>query len=222
MHFPPDQIPPSILLGAFFLWMLTLLVAVRASDWAALCAAPGRVHLIAGGAVACLLLWLLNIQLVDGLRLHFFGMTTLTLVVGWPFAVLGGSLAIMAFSLLLALPSDAWGLAALFTVILPATLSRLLAWLIFRPDLKNPFVYILGAGFAGGALVAGVLGLLAIPMFLVTGDGNLLDNALQGWPLIFLIMFSEGFINGMCIAALAVFHPDALKTFDDRFYFGDP
>ena len=73
-----------------------------------------------------------------------------------------------------------------------------------------------------GALVAGVLGLLAIAMFLVTGDGNLLDNARQGWPLIFLIMFSEGFINGMCIAALAVFYPDVLKTFDDRFYFGDP
>jgi uncharacterized membrane protein len=28
----------------------------------------------------------------------------------------------------------------------------------------------------------------------------------------------RGFINGMCVSALAIFHPDAMKTFDDRFY----
>jgi hypothetical protein len=48
-------------------------------------------HLVAGGAVACLLLWLMNIHLVDGLVLHFLGVTTLTLVVGWSFTVLAAN-----------------------------------------------------------------------------------------------------------------------------------
>ncbi len=40
----------------------------------------------------------------------------------------------------------------------------------------------------------------------------------QLWPLLLLMMFSEGFINGLCISAMAVFFPHWLKTFDERFY----
>jgi len=34
-----------------------------------------------------------------------------------------------------------------------------------------------------------------------------------------LLLFPEGFINGMVITALTVFYPDLVKTFDDEHYF---
>ena len=61
----------------------------------------------------------------------------------------------------------------------------------------------------------------ALVLFSAVGLERWVDGALTFWPLLFLVMFSEGFINGMCVAALAVFYPDAVKTFDDRFYLDD-
>jgi uncharacterized membrane protein len=37
-------------------------------------------------------------------------------------------------------------------------------------------------------------------------------------PMLALVMFSEGFVDGMCVAALAIFYPGWVKTFDERFY----
>jgi uncharacterized membrane protein len=110
-------------------------------------------HLVAGGAVACLLLWLMNIHLVDGMVLHFLGVTTLTLVVGWSFTVLAATLALLGFFALQGLEWPAFAVSPVPEVILPACLTRLLAKLLYRPTLRHPFVYILGAGFAGGGLV---------------------------------------------------------------------
>jgi uncharacterized membrane protein len=59
-------------------------------------------------------------------------------------------------------------------------------------------------------------------MFWANGQTDYVLTALEWWPLIFLVMFSEGFINGMCVSALAVFYPDWVKTFDDRFYLDGP
>lgn len=217
---------PSLLTGgavatAWVLLALGLLTAARYTPWRILRLSPERVHLVAGGAVACLLLWLLNIRMIDGLVLHLLGVTTLTLVVGWSLALLAGSGALLAFLFAADLPWGGYPLAWLFTVALPASTSWLFARALYRPRLRNPFFYILGAGFAGGALVVLVDAALALALFEVLGLERWVEGALAFWPLIFLVMFSEGFINGMCIAALAVFHPDAVKTFDDRFYLDD-
>jgi uncharacterized membrane protein len=203
------------------LLFLGFAAALLTANWSALRSQPGRVHLVAGGAVACLLLWLMNLHLVDGLRLHFLGMTTLTLVVGWSFAVIGASAALLAFYLLQGVAWSGFGASAVFTVLVPATLSWLLARLLYRPRLRHPFIYILGAGFAGGGLVILFLALLALGLFAASGMTERVTAMLQWWPLLFLVMFSEGFINGMCVSALAIFYPDWVKTFDDRFYLGD-
>ena len=103
----------------------------------------------------------------------------------------------------------------------PSEVSRLFSWWLYRPSLRHPFVYILGAGFGGGALVTLVLGVLAFLIFWSRGLDAAAGTLFEWWPLLFLLMFSEGFINGMCVSALAVFYPDWLKTFDDRFYLDD-
>ncbi|MDP5069712.1 MAG: energy-coupling factor ABC transporter permease, partial [Congregibacter sp.] len=95
MHIPAHLMADWVLVLAAMVMLLCIGVALRRARWTALMQEPGRMHLVAGGAVACLLLWLLNIHLVDGMVLHFLGITTLTLVVGWSFTVLGASLAML-------------------------------------------------------------------------------------------------------------------------------
>lgn len=221
MHIPAPLVPDWILLLAGSVLLVGVVLALRHAQWSALIREPGRMHLVAGGAVCCLMLWLLNIHLIDGLVLHFLGVTTLTLVVGWSFSVLAASVAVLALYFLQSLAWTAYPLSVLLCVLMPATVTWVLARLLYRPSLQHPFVYILGAGFAGGALVVLTLTLAAMMLFWLCGLDTYLANAKEFWPLLFLVMFSEGFINGMCVSALAIFYPDWMKTFDDKFYLDD-
>ena len=45
--------------------------------------------------------------------------------------------------------------------------------------------------------------------------------ALEAWPLITLIAFPEGFINGMLVTTLTVFYPQTMRTFDESYYLDD-
>ena len=60
--------------------------------------------------------------------------------------------------------------------------------------------------------------LVALPVFWLAGQGAWVTGAFDNWPLIFLMLFPEGFINGMLVTALTVFYPDVVKTFDDDYY----
>ena len=222
MHVPAHLLTPWMLVVAGLIAGACVLVALRRAHWAALRAEPSRMHLVGGGAVACLLLWLLNIHLVDGLILHFLGVTTLTLVIGWSLTVLAASAALTAFFALQGLDWSALGMSLCLSVLVPASLTRALAHLLYRPKLRHPFIYILGAGFAGGGLVVLSLALIAVLLFWLAGLDSYVAAAAEWWPLVFLIMFSEGFLNGMCVSALAIFYPDWVKTFDDRFYLDGP
>jgi uncharacterized membrane protein len=86
---------------------------------------------------------------------------------------------------------------------------------------RNLFVYTLGGGFGGGVLSFLAVALLALPLLWLAGQAELVRQALEGWPVIVLVLFPEGFINGMVVTAVCVFIPGAVKTFDDRFYFED-
>ncbi|MEO1081851.1 MAG: energy-coupling factor ABC transporter permease [Pseudomonadota bacterium] len=218
MHVPAHLVSAPILIVAWALAMLALVVALRRANWRALAMDPRRLHLVGGGAVACLLLWLMNIHLVDGVVLHFLGVTTLTLVVGWSLTILAASLAVTGFFALQGLDWTSLGLSICLSIVVPASLTRMLVHWLYRPKLRHPFVYILGAGFAGGGLVVLSLSVIAVLLFWIAGLDAYVASAAEWWPLIFLVMFSEGFLNGMCVSALAVFHPDWVKTFDDRFY----
>ncbi len=206
---------------SLLLLVLTLPLALARAPWRALRSDPQRVHLVAGGALGCLLLWLLNINIVDGIVLHLLGMTTLTLAIGWSLAVIAGSLALLVVRQLLGLEIAGYPVAWVLTVLVPATVTILLAKMLYRPGLRNPFFYMLGAGFLGGGLV--VLADATVAGVLLWGgtESPWSADSAQLWPLLLLMMFSEGFINGLCTSAMAVFFPHWLKTFDEGFYLDD-
>jgi uncharacterized membrane protein len=136
----------------------------------------------------------MNIRLVDGqLIMHFLGVTTLTLVVGWSFCVLAGSAALVGFFLLKGLAWEAFPVSLLLTVLVPATLTRLLARLLYRPRTAAPVHLYPRRGFAGGGLVVLALPWISVSLFGLAGLDGWVAAALEWWPLVFLMMFSEGF-----------------------------
>lgn len=195
--------------------------AALTADWSALRAASARQHVLLGGLLALLLLWLMTFRVVDDVRIHLLGVTSLTLIVGWRFTVLGATLILFGYLWWEQFSPGAAPLAWLFTVLVPATTTRLLAHVLRRRGLRNPFTFMLGAGFGGGLLSVLALGLLAVPVFLLMGQHAWAEGALRNWTLLALLMFPEGFINGMLVTAFTVFHPDVVKTFDDAYYLDD-
>jgi uncharacterized membrane protein len=191
--------------------------AVRA-DWAALFAASERQHVLLAGLVGLLLLWLLTLQVVEDIWIHLLGITSLTLIVGWRFTIIGATLVLLVQlkfqqqSLLCA--PVAW----LLSVLIPATTSRLLAYLLRRHGFRNLFVYMLGAGFGGGLLSVLAQAGGALLLFGLIGQTEWVARSIANWPFLLLLMFPEGFINGMLVTALTVFYPQVVKTFDDEFY----
>ncbi len=199
----------------------TCAFAARYADWPALRAVPTRYHLFFGSVVCCVLLWLISVNTVSGLRFHFLGVTTLTLLLGWRLAILAGSAAAICHTLLIGQGLPAIPAAWLLTVAVPATVSRWLVHRLRRLRSRNLFIYMLGAGFGGGMLAALAAALTAMFVLVLAGQGHLVANALQNWPLIFLLVFPEGFINGMMVTTLTVFYPHLVKTLDDDYYTED-
>jgi len=209
----------SVFLGLVMLMIVA--AAALTAPWSALRSASQRQHLLLGGLVAVLLLWLLTFQVVEGVWMHLLGVTSLTLIVGWRFAVLGTTLVLAVYLWFQKLPPMTAPLAWLFSVLVPATTTRCLAYLLRRHGFRNLFVYLLGAGFGGGVLTVLVLALLALPVFALMGRHEWVALSLENWVFVLLVMFPEGFINGMLVTAFTVFYPDLVKTFDSDFYLDD-
>ncbi|MGD8417257.1 MAG: energy-coupling factor ABC transporter permease [Pseudomonadales bacterium] len=208
----------SVAVGAVML--ICVAAAALTADWPALRAASERQHVLLGGLLALFLLWLLTLRVIEDVWIHLLGVTSLTLIVGWRFTVLGATLVLFGYLWWEQQPLMAAPLAWLFSVLVPATTTRILAHVLRRYGLRNLFVYMLGAGFGGGLLSVLVLALLALSTFWLIGQSDWVDRALENWPFILLLMFPEGFINGMLVTAFTVFYPDVVKTFDDDYYLG--
>ncbi len=213
------QLIPAYL-SALLLCLMSLVCAacLWTANWTAVRQVPSRAHLLFGGAIACLGLWLISFTVIEGVRVHFLGMTALTLILGWRFAILAGSAAVLAHTLAIGQSVTSIPATWLLTVAVPATISRWLVYQLRNTRAQNLFVYMLGAGFGGGALSSLAATVTAVGLLWLAGQQTLVHQALENWPAALLLLFPEGFINGMVISALTVFYPDLLKTFDDEHY----
>lgn len=211
-------IPAYLSLPLAVFMALTCTACLWSANWRAVRQVPSRSHLLLGGAFACLALWLISFTVIEGVRVHFLGVTALTLVVGWRFAILAGSAAVLAHTLAIGQPLASVPVAWLLTVAVPATVSRWLVYQLRATRAHNLFIYMLGAGFGGGALSSLAVTVTAVGLLWLGGQAQLVTLALQNWPAALLVLFPEGFINGMIITAFTVYYPDLLKTFDDQHY----
>lgn len=199
---------------------VVLLIALWRVPWRQLIAVSTHSHLLFGAVLGLVLLWQMGAEVEPVFRVHLLGMTTVTLVLGAPLAIVAGTAASLAMAVLGKLAYAQVMAHALINVTVPVLITAGALQLVMRFGPRNIFMYMLGVGFfAGGLSMLGAV--LATLLFFSEAD---LNGLLQGdqAALVLMVMFSEGFFNGGIITVLAVYQPHWLKTFDDRHFLDGP
>ena len=95
-----DLIPQWLQVSTTLITAIMLPACIRFADWRAIAQVPVRQHLLYASLLFPVLLWMISVRHIEGLLLHFAGLTTVTLLVGWRFALLIGAIATIAYTLI--------------------------------------------------------------------------------------------------------------------------
>ena len=200
------------------LFVLILFQALRRVDWQAFRRDNALQHSFFGAAVALGFLWQLRAGISPGLSIHIFGMTLVTLMLGWSLAVMSGLLGLVITVITGREPLVMFAANALVTVMVPALVSHgIMVW-ERRRNFSNFFAYIFVCGFFGAGISVAVAGAVMCLMLWSSGTyefGELIHEYVRYLPLFIL---PEGFVNGTLVTGLMVFHPDRLSTLDQQRY----
>lgn len=148
------------------------------------------------------------------LQLHWSGAPLVTLMLGWPLAVL----ALIGVGIITTFISTTSVETAATLIVwqglLPATFALLLGAALRRWVSHHPFVYVLGRGFLGSVLCIFAASLLA------QWTGHELPNVGTGLSLIgfWLMAWGDAFVTGMMCAIFVAFKPHWLATWSDQMY----
>ena len=218
LHIPSGLLPGWLLLASNTLFLLCLLVAARYAPWKDLVQKQESQHVFLGAVVMLLTIWGIKAGISPGLGFHHLGATLFTLMFGWPLAIVGLTITMIASLLLQASDWASLGINGILSILIPIIVSYGILkisqkWL---PD--NFFIYIFicaffGAGFAIAASRLSAIALLSA-MHAYPNE-QLIEESLQYLPL---FMFPEAFVTGMLITIFVVYRPDWVATFDDERY----
>lgn len=213
--------------GVFFsqawLWGLALILlpaywyAIRWADVARL-REQSLFNAYLGSVVFLLVLWTLRTDIQDGIYWHLSGMVFLTLMWGWSLAIIGGALVLLGVTLS---GMNDWGgflPSLLLAVLIPASATQIVLGLVRAYLPKHFFVYVFVNAFFCGGLVAVLVNISAVLMLFLGGDvawSRLQSDLLVLVPL---MIFPEGFINGMITTVLVGMRPHWVWSFHDDEY----
>ena len=164
-------------------------------------------------------LWALPQLHAMPLQLQFSGACMVTLMLGWPLAVLLLLAVAVIAGLLSGAPAlDSMMALALWQGVLPATLALCLGALLRRITGEHLFVYVLGRAFLGTAVCLFASSALAqwLGQSLPGVDGDL--SMVAHW----LMAWGDAFMTGMLTAVFVAFRPEWLATWSDRLYLRPP
>jgi uncharacterized membrane protein len=217
MTLDPALFSPFGIWTAVVLYTLALALALRLAPWRQLYRAR-LTNVFLGATVVLMLLWHMEAQVQPGLSYHLLGLTAATLVFGWSFAVIAGSLALLGVHINGGLGWEGFALNALVSGVLPITLTQVLLILIRWYLPKQFFVYVLVNGFLTAGLVGVAMGYMAA--WLLVGSGaytfaELSQTVLPFFPLMFL---PEAMLNGWIMVILVAFRPEWVYSFSDEQY----
>ena len=218
LHIPSELLPQGLLWASNILFLLCLLLAMRLTPWKALLNSQENQHVFLGAVVILLTIWGIKAGISPGLGFHHLGATLFTLMFGWPLAIVGLTVTMVASLLLQASDLASLGINGLISIVIPITISYAILkfsqkWL---PD--NFFIYIFICAFFGAAVAIAISRLSAITLLsLINAYPNeqLVEESLQYLPL---FMFPEALVTGMLITIFVVYRPDWISTFDDERY----
>lgn len=202
--------------GGALLWSMLRI------SWVELVADSRRQHLFFGSVFALTVLWLLRREFDSGLTFHFLGLTVVTLMLDWPLALAAGALAQMALVILGMDDAAALGANGILRILVPVLITVGMSRMLERCKPTNLFLYIFISGFFAAALSAVCAMLTGMGLLAWSGHLAMPGSLLELMGYMIMVMFPEGFINGMSVAALVVFHPDWVETFDSDRYLQEP
>ncbi|MGB5604789.1 MAG: energy-coupling factor ABC transporter permease, partial [Gammaproteobacteria bacterium] len=153
-----------------------------------------------------------------GLGFHHLGATLFTLMFGWPLAIVGLTITMVASLTLQISDWSSLGVNGMLSIIIPVFVSYSILKLSHRYLPDNFFIYIFICAFFGAGLAIASSRLSAISLLALVdtySNQQLIEEALQYLPL---FMFPEAFVTGMLITIFVVYRPDWVTTFDDDRY----
>ncbi|MCK7548837.1 energy-coupling factor ABC transporter permease [Marinobacter koreensis] len=200
------------------LFLLVLVQAARSVDWREFSRDNALQHSFFGAAVALGFLWQLRAGISPGLAIHIFGMTVITLMLGWALAVFSGLLALVITVITGREPATMFAANGLITVMVPALVSHGIMLWERRRNFRNFFAYIFFCGFFGAGLAVAAAGTVMCLLLWSSGTYDFEDLVNEYIRYLPLFMLPEGFVNGTIVTGLMVFHPDRLTTLDQNRY----
>lgn len=163
--------------------------------------------------------WMLPQMLPDsaqagGVAVQLSGASLVTLMLGWPLAVLALSAVAGVTWLVGNWPADVWLSQWVWLGLVPAWLVIGLGALLRRWLPAQVFVYILGRGFLGTAVVVFMAGVLYELAHHLVGGVSVGDALVARW----LMAWGDAFLTGMLVAIFVAFKPEWLATWSDQRY----
>lgn len=214
----PAQIFPALVYGLGYIGALAWLgLALWRLPWRRL-QDNTFTHVYLGACVAVLVLWSVHASVPPTLHFHLLGVTTLTLMFGWPYAALAVTLVLFGVTLNGQGSWSAFGVNLVCMGAVPVTFSWLLHTWAQRRLPHNFFIYVYINAFlaAGLSMLATCLG--AAGLLWLTDVHTLGWLGYQYLPYLPLMFFSEAVLNGMVMTLLISLRPVWVCSFDDNLY----
>jgi len=217
MNLPDALLPPLWIWSGWLLFMAVVGVALYRAPWYHL-RDSRAVNIWLAACVGVMLLWSLDGGIAAGLRFHLLGVTVLTLMFGWQFAIISVVLALIGVTVNgdAGWTAFAWNTLSIGMVPVLVTTTLLRVSLRFLP--ANYFVYIFFVAFLGGILSMALVGLTTTLVLLWSDAYSWRVLSGSYVPVYFLLLFPEGFISGMLMSIIVVYRPEWVSTFDDDYY----
>jgi uncharacterized membrane protein len=214
---------PSGLIDSTWLWLSWL--ALAAILLHALYNAPWKrmserdsTNIYFGTIVTLLLFWNLKAGIMPGQTFHFLGACMMTLMFGWSFAMLAIS-ALVLFSTFYG--NGAWDTYALNTLLL-GSIPISITWLLLRLAQTrlphNFFIYIFLNTFFAAAIGIILTGCTSYGLLWLSGAYTAAELESNFLPLVIMLAFPEGTLNGIVITMMVVYKPEWMATFYDKLY----
>jgi uncharacterized membrane protein len=211
--------PSGLLWFAVLPALLAIFMAVRAAPWQSLIEDKALQHRYLAVTVILVIVWRINIDLNFDVVIHFLGLTTVTLLFGWPLAILSAAAAQLGF--LFSGLDEAASLALNFLVsgVFPIAVTWWIhQWIEARKPI-NPFMFIMGTGFLSCLISSTLVSALAIGLLYLGGVYEFTISISEYFGYLPLFIFPEAVVNGMFISAITILHPSMVVTFDEERYF---
>lgn len=199
------------------IYVFAIYKALRLAPWSRLRDSE-QLHVLLGAVVCLILLWHMRTSVNPGLSFHLLGVTVVTLMLGWSFAVIATSLALLGVTLNAGSGWDAFFINAVVTGVLPVTLTQVLLVLIRHFLPRHFFVYILANGFLTAGLVALMSGYLVTWLLVWSGAYSYAELGQTFLPFFPLMFLPEAFLNGWLTAVMVTFRPAWVHSFSDEVY----